>query len=74
MVRNTHKNSICFQQYSKIFLIFANDKNETCESAFNISYFLGMESIKQFNNTTEIVIDGLRADLQSGSRLSIAAA
>ncbi|MGM9816062.1 MAG: ATP-dependent helicase, partial [Lepagella sp.] len=33
-----------------------------------------MEDIKQFNNTTEKVIDGLKADLQSGSRLSIAAA
>ena len=33
-----------------------------------------MEMPKLYNNTTEKVVDGLKADLQSGSRLSIAAA
>lgn len=33
-----------------------------------------METPKLYNNTTEKVVDGLKADLQSGSRLSIAAA
>ena len=33
-----------------------------------------MEAPKLFNNTTEKVIDGLKADIKSGSRLSIAAA
>ena len=33
-----------------------------------------MEAPKLYNNTTEKVVDGLKADLQSGSRLSIAAA
>lgn len=33
-----------------------------------------METPKLYNNTTGKVVDGLKADLQSGSRLSIAAA
>lgn len=33
-----------------------------------------METPKLYNNTTEKVVDGLKVDLQSGSRLSIAAA